>query len=260
MAMAARSGRKEIEMNLYEQFNALFDAYPLAIEPVTLDGTQDRMVIADPGRVFHILHRVHSGIPHPFISLCPWKNDGDAVVADSAGGIEVQGAGVSGDPMHLVAASVPLPRDGSLLGWEEGGDITAIFPFYADEDQDDMPTWSGMPRADVPEAQWPPLTRQDFADSRLWDHYQAGHVADLGPGIGRTSRAVFWAATNSSLGSGCAVVTRRITGHGEWRMEPGTYAHWTILEDPTRRACLEDAIRQAERTDLAGRFAHRTAA
>jgi hypothetical protein len=243
---------------LYEEFSALFDTYPLAVEPVTADGTQDRMVLGSPGRAFHILQRVLSGIPRPFITLSPWKNARDSVIADSAGGVESLGGGIPGDAARLVASAVPIPRDGSLFGWRDGGGITAIFPFYADEDWDNLPAWSGMPRADLPEPQWPPFTRQDFAGSGFWDHYRAGWVADLAPVVGRTSGSVFWAATNASLDSGCAVVTRRISGHG-WRMEPGTYAYWKVLQDPAGQARIERAIRQASRTDLGPQFARRAA-
>lgn len=219
--------------DLFRAFETLFDAYPLAVQPVTFDGTQDRMVLVGRDKTFCVLHRVLNGEPLPFFTLRPWRSGKNGVVVDSAGAVEVQGDGIpGGDPARWTATGVPFPRDGSLFGWRRGADITALVVTYAEDDGDGAdtePTWSAMPRADVPGSRWPPFAGQDFAGSGFWDHYRAGRVVNLAPVVAASPRTAFW-VTRAAPGWSCCAVTRDLAGTGgQWHLGRGVFAYSEVL-------------------------------
>jgi hypothetical protein len=161
---------------------------------------------------------------------------------------------------RLIEASVPVPRDGALLGWVAGHQVQAVVAAYGrlPEPWDDAAAVPGvlvMPRSGSQPARWPPLTASPLADGRLWDCVARGQLIDLGPLVTRQARRVYWvpgAGERSGRPTGsCVVVTERISGDGYW-LPAGVYAdHWT-LRGGSPVLLARDLLARPGVTDLAG--------
>ncbi len=157
------------------------------------------------------------------------------------------------------AAGMPtFPRDGSLFGWRDGADITALVVTYAEDDgdaADEKPTWSAMPLAGAEETSWPPFTGQDFASSGFWDHYRAGRIVNLAPVLAASPAAAFWVMRATGEWSCCAV-TRDLPGPGgRWHLRQGVYAYSEVLRDQRPVPDVDTLARSPRAVDLAPQFA-----
>jgi hypothetical protein len=237
---------------LYEQCEALFRDYPLAVEKVTADGTQVSMVLAirDPGEFrFYILQHVRDGEPCPFFHLHSWRATGIAVM-EADGSI----AGLKRHAAGILARAVPLPRDGAMLGYSVGKEITALMPFncgYDDRQACHVPSWAFMPRVGEHPYPWPvPLEFGDW----FWQQYRSGQIIDLGPVVAASPGAVFWADTQGALGVDCCAIARDLKA-GDATLRAGVYAYYELLQDNVPVPSLDVMLATCNVTDLASRFA-----
>jgi hypothetical protein len=191
-----------------------------------------------------------SGTTRFFVLIMEWddlfvlrhwdRRDGPRVEIgpDEAGSAEVR---------QVVEASVPLPREGALLGWVSGQRVQAVLAAYGrlPEPWDDASAAPGvlvMPLVGSPTAGWPPFAARPLDDGRLWTHLARGQLIDVGPLVTRWPGYVFLVpggdgAPGPRLAGTRVVVTERLSTE-EWWLPAGVYAdHWTLREGtPTMTA------------------------
>jgi hypothetical protein len=146
---------------------------------------------------------------------------------------------VPGEVSQVIETSIPVPRDGVLLGWVTGYQVQAVLAAYGRlpepwEDPSAVPGILALPRVGGQSADWPPLAVSPLDDGRLWGYVEAGQLADLGPLVTNQAGRVFWvpgAERAAGRPSGTrVVVTERTSGDDFW-LPAGVYAdHWTLRE------------------------------
>lgn len=138
---------------------------------------------------------------------------------------------------RLVEDSVPVPRDGALLGWAAGGRVHALLAAHGrlPEPWDDPSAVPGvivLPLAGSQPAQWPPLTAGPLDDGRLWEYVERGKLADLTALVARRPGRVF--GVPGADGGRRAAVRVVVTEHlstGDLWLPAGVYAdHRTLRE------------------------------
>lgn len=234
---------------LYEACHELFDNYPPAVTAVDCGETIRSMVLmlqdSDAARFFVLSHFQGGG--GPFYSLCPWPSG--SIVE-----IETDGAAPDG-VVHAVTLGVPIPRDGSLFGWACGETITALVTVYAEYTPEfPEPSWTVMPLAGSPEAQWPPFTGERLLGHWFWEHYRAGSVVPLSRLVAGTPDTVFWADTKAILGSDCCVVARDIRSPQGSTLPRGRYVYFQALRAGNPVPSLKELLADTSKIDLTPRF------
>ena len=142
---------------------------------------------------------------------------------------------VPGDVRNLIEASVPVPRDGALLGWVSGRQVQAVIAAYGrlPEPWDDASAVPGvlvMPRAGSQPAEWPPLALRPLDDGQLWECLARGQLTDLTPLVSRQANRVFWVPGADGPAGSRIVVTERLSDDACW-LPAGIYGdHWTLRE------------------------------
>jgi hypothetical protein len=144
-----------------------------------------------------------------------------------------RGGPVAAAVARLIESSAPVPRDGVLLGWLDGGQVRAILVAYGRlpepwDDPSAVPGIAVLPLASGHPARWPPLPGgaqpgSGLEEGRLWEHATRGQVADLAMLIGRQAGLAFWVP--GALGSNwnCVVILERLGSDGCWLLA-GVYA------------------------------------
>ena len=215
---------------LFGRCGELFAGYPLAAR----DGA---MILTCPdGETAFVLDG--NG---PSYSVRPWRQAGSAQISP-------EGADVPDWAARAVTDGIPLPADGSLLGWAPDGTVTAMVAFYA---ASPLPVFSVMPAADA--GKWPPFAGEHVVGPWLWEHYRAGRLVDLRSLIGSSAGAVFWVDTVASLGSACAAVAVDISGDGIV-LPRGRYVYFKTLAAGVPLPSLDDLLADERRVDLGPRF------
>lgn len=148
---------------------------------------------------------------------------------------------VSGEVQRLIETSVPVPRDGALLGWVSGQQVIAVFAAYGriPEPWDDASVVPGvlvLPLVGSQPAQWPPLAASPLDDGALWDYVARGQLTDLGPLVTHRAGRAFWVpgggSTTGRRAGARVVVPERLSADDFW-LPAGVYAdHWTLREGP----------------------------
>src|ERR1700722_2996519 len=97
---------------------------------------------------------------------------------------------VSAEVSRVIEASVPVPRDGALLGWMSGHQVLAVLAAHGRlpepwDDASPLPGVQGMPHVGSQPAEWPPLTAGPLDDGSLWKHVGQGRLVDIGPLVTR---------------------------------------------------------------------------
>jgi hypothetical protein len=147
---------------------------------------------------------------------------------------------VPAEVSQVIETSVPVPRDGALLGWVSGYQVHAVLAAYGrlPEPWDDASALPGvlvMPLVGSQPAEWPPLAVSPLDGGRLWEYVGRGQLADLAPLVTRHPGCVFLVpGGDGSPGAGRAgsrvVVTERLSTEEFW-LPAGVYAdHWTLRE------------------------------
>jgi hypothetical protein len=169
---------------------------------------------------------------------------------------------------RLISSSVPMLRDGALLGWVAGQQVRAVLAAHGrlPEPWDDASVVPGalvMPRVGTLPAERPPLTGRPLEDERLWEYVARGQLTDLTPLISGQPRRVFWVPGVDEVGGrrvGRLVVTERLQSDDAW-LPAGVYAdRWAPREESAPLTASQllalpgvtDLSRSCERRQLLG--------
>ena len=247
--MASRQEEDNRAGSLYETCGELFADYPLAVRVADWEGTVRSMVLmlqdAGNARFFVLTHDRGDG--RPFYSLGPWRT---RIVANIEADADVQPDWVA----TVVTKSVPLPRHGSLFGWKHQGAVTSLIAVYVDVTPTcPEPVWAVMPRAGIPEGQWPGFTGEPLFGSWFWDHYRADDVVSLSNLIAETTNTVFWIETEAPLGWNCCAVARNVRSDS-YVLPRGCYVYHESLRSGVPVPSLDTLLSDPGKTDLAPRF------
>src|SRR5262249_30423429 len=122
-------------------------------------------------------------------SLWPWPA-GDVIRIDADGGA------IPDMAANAVTNGVPIPRDGTLLGWNHEDYITSLIVIYASYTPDrPEPAWAVMPLVGAPEALWPSFTGEPLLGHWSWEQYQTGRMVSLDRLIAGAPGTVWWVDT-----------------------------------------------------------------
>lgn len=206
----------------------LFERYPLAVTRHAAEGGYLSMALLNRGAGFYVLSHTRDDL---FV-LRSW-NRHDGLHRSIRPGEPVSA------PLHqLVTASMPVPRDGALLGWVTHRQVTVLLAVDARQQEPwdapvPPPDIRVMPMAGTTELlHWPPFTASPLDDGRLWEYVEWGDIVDLGPLVARSQGQAFWvpAPDRRSGRHGCVVVTGNLVADEYW-LPAGVYVdHWTLRE------------------------------
>ncbi|HUN30688.1 MAG TPA: hypothetical protein VMU95_01610 [Trebonia sp.] len=145
---------------------------------------------------------------------------------------------VSDHALRLIRASVPVPRDGVLLGWVSGGQVRAVLLAHGRlaepwEDSSELPGITTLPLAGSDPACWPPVlpgleVASSLDETWLWEQSDHGQVADLARLVSRQAGCAFWVPGQPGRATGYVVVTERL-GTAQCWLPAGVYASYAEL-------------------------------
>jgi hypothetical protein len=158
---------------------------------------------------------------------------------------------------RLIGSSIPVLRDGALLGWVAGKQVRAVLAAHGrlPEPWDDASVVPGtlvMPRAGSQAAERPPLTGSPLDDVRLWEYVERGQLTDLTPLVSRQAGNVFWVPGVDKVGGrrvGRIVVAERLHAGDCW-LPAGVYADGRVLRDETAPLTATQLLALPGVTDL----------
>ena len=232
---------------LYGACEDLFARYPLAVKPVSSDGTFREMVLAliDNGepQFFILTHDDCDGRPYFWLSV--WGGPGTIE-------IEPGTAAIPGEFEDVLHDGIPLPRDGSMFGYMDGGIITTLLVSWTTPGGDcPDPHYMAMPLAGMAEEEWAPFTGNALLSSWFWDYLRDGHIIPLRDLIAGTPGTVFWVVAEPGVPM---VAVKKAIPCGGGTLPAGRYVYYQQLRDGTPLLSLEDALADPGRIDLAPRF------
>jgi hypothetical protein len=240
----------------------LFRHYPLAVRRHYAERRYGSMVLMGPGpgaARFFVLTMEWDDL----FLLRPWdRRDGARVriARDDPGPAGVR---------RLIESSVPVPRDGALLGWVADGQVRAVLVAYGrlPEPWDDPAAVPGilvLPRSG---SGWPASGRSGggrpgrpepagnpLDGGWLWEQLRRGELADLAPLVARHAERVFWVPGPARAGRPAGariVVTERISDDEFW-LPAGVYARPRPLRPGTPVLTASQLLALPGVTDLAG--------
>jgi hypothetical protein len=241
----------------------LFRGYPLAVRRHYAEHRYGSMVLMsrDAGTARYCVLTMERD---DLFTIAPWdRRDWAQVQVRPRGSVE---AGVR----WLIMSSVPVLRDGALLGWVADQQVRAVLAAYGrvPEPWDDASAVPGilvLPRAGSQPAERPPLTAVKLDDWGLWEHVEQGRLADLTSLLARHPGLAFWVPGGAGRHpgrrpGGRVVVAERLHGDDCW-LPAGVYAdQWTLREETTPLSASQllalpgvtDLSRRAERQYLIG--------
>ncbi len=218
----------------FEACLRLFERYPLAVTLHAADGGSLSMVL---------LNRAAG--PAGFLVLTQARDEAFLVRSwNRHDGIDQAirpGEPVSDRIRQLIAGSMPVPRDGALLGWVTDCQVTALLVVHCRPPE---PWQDAGPGGPVPEVRvmpmagtsellhWPPFTASPLDDGRLWEYVEWGEIVDLGPLVIQSTGQAFWvpAPDRRSARHGYVVVTGNLPADEYW-LPAGVYTdHWALRE------------------------------
>jgi hypothetical protein len=211
----------------------LFRRYPLAVTPHSADSGYRSMVLMnrDAGLAdFFILTQA----PGDHFVIRSWKSR-DGVTQEIR-----PSEPVSGIIDQVLGGSMPVPRDGALLGWVTDSQVTVMLAVHCRLPE----TWDApvpvpeiwvMPMAGTSELlHWPPFTASPLDDGRLWEYVERGQIVDVVPLVTQRPGRAFWVPSPGGRSArhekGCVVVTNHLPADDYW-LPAGVYLdHWTLRE------------------------------
>ena len=231
----------------------LFRSYPLAVTPVYASGWRRSIVLrhrAFEGSGFYVLTQDPAG----HFTLRPWRLD------------EGESQEISpGTPVPVVSHRVitegmPVPRDGSLLGWVCDRQATVLLSVYHGDltSQADGPQMRVLAIVGSEPVRWPPFTASPLDDGRLWEYVERGEIVDLACLVACGGGSASWVPSQhpcrAGQGHGCVVVHQNLRAEDYW-VPAGVYMdHWMLREGvPTPAASHLLTLPGA--TDLSRRLA-----
>jgi hypothetical protein len=234
--------------SLYQACADLFADYPQAVES---GGSVRWMVLVQQVGLdarFFVLMRDHDE-GHPLYSLSPWRAPGGVDIGPDTD------AAVPEEAASAITRGVPIPRHGSLFGWDDGGAIIVLIAAYAQyTSATPEPSWATMPLAGISETRWPEFVGERFFGRWFWELYRAGNVIALNDLITATPGVVFWVDTVAILGSGCCAVAHDITSPEGPVLQRGRYVYYQVLQAGRPVPSLEALLADDNKIDLTPRF------
>ncbi len=236
----------------------LFRRYPLAVRRHYAEHRYGSMVLVNHD----------AGTRRFFVLIMEW--DDCFVIRPwdrrQGGRTEIRANGPAPDGIRrLVETSVPVPRDGALLGWIAGGPVAgapvagrAVRALLAahgrlPEPWDDPTAVPGvlvLPLAGSQQAQWPPLAASPLDDGRLWAYLERGQLADLTALVARRTGRVFWVPGGGRRPGAHVVVTEHLAT-GELWLPAGVYADRRALREGVLVPSASDLLARPGVVDLA---------
>ena len=210
----------------------LFAHYPLAVTHDCADRGFRSMVLMnhDAGPTgFFVLTQVS----HDLFVIRSWHHEHGV-----SHGIR-PGETVSAVVHQVILDSLPVPRDGALLGWVTDSQVTVMLAAYCRQSPErdipaPVPEIRVMPMAGTSElAHWPPFASAPF-DWRLWEYVEMGQIVDIVPvlthGVGRA----YWVPSADRRSArhedGCVVIRDHLAADDYW-VPAGVYMdHWILRE------------------------------
>ena len=158
---------------------------------------------------------------------------------------------------QVIETSVPVPRDGALLGWVSGVQVQAVLMAYGrlPEPWDDPSAVPGilvMPLVSSQPAEWPPLAASPLDDGRLWGYVEQRRLADLTPLVMRSAGRVFWVPGGGGRPPGARVVVTERLSTDEFWLPAGVYADRWMLREGAPALTARQLLAQPGVVDLAG--------
>jgi len=210
----------------------LFTRYPLAVMHDRADGGSQSMVLMNP-----------DAGPAGFFVLTQ-AGDEEFVIRSWHGRHAVSHGIRPGEPVpdivhQVISDSLPVPRDGSLLGWVTDRQVTVIMAAFCRQPA----TWDNpapvpeirvMPMAGTSELpHWPPFAATPF-DGRLWEYVERGQIVDIVPLLNRSLGRAYWVPSldrrSARHEDGCVVIRDHLTSDEYW-VPAGVYMdHWILRE------------------------------
>ncbi len=210
----------------------LFRNYPMAVRRHYAEHRYGSMVLMSRD----------GGTPRFYVLIMEWDDLFVLRHWDRRDGARVEirpRAPVADEVRQVLETSIPVPRDGALLGWVSGYQVLAVLAAYGrlPEPWDDATAGPGvlvMPLVGSQPAEWPSLTASPLDDGRLWADIARGRLTDLGPLVARCPGCVFLVPGGGEAGprwpGSRVVVTERLSTAEFW-LPAGVYAdHWTLRE------------------------------
>lgn len=237
--------------SLYDKCRELFAGYPLAVQPVNRSGTMRSMILMLQDGAYQGYFVLTHDFSQPRSVFWIWSWPAGAVVEIDADGT----ADVPDRAANAVTAGVPIPRDGSLFGWSSGGTITALVVIYTEyTPETPEPSWSVMPLAGLPEAQWPPFTGDPLLGHWTWEGGPPGSIVAIDELVAKSPDTVFWVDTKAVLGSDCCAVACDLTTPEGHTLRRGRYAYYQALQASKPVPSLNALLADPGRIDLAPRL------
>lgn len=237
--------------SLHETCHELFAGYPLATTTANRSGTVCSMILmlqdGEDVRFFVLSRDCHEhGTRY---SLRSWRA-ADIVYIENEGN-----TAISDTVIDTLTRGVPIPQDRSLFGWTSGSAISALVAVYTTyTPMWPEPSWMVMPRAEDPEAQWPPFTDEPLFGQWFWEDYRAGDIVSVADLIAATPDTVFWVDTKAVLGSDCCAIVRDIESPEGHTLQGGRYVYHEALRAGKTVPSLRTLLTWDAKTDLTPRF------
>jgi hypothetical protein len=237
---------------LYQMCQNLFARYPLAVQTASgSDASRSMVLILRNGieaRFFVLSHDIEEDSSSIYL-LRPWRAHGVTDIAED------DTADVPEVVANAITRGVPIPRHGSLFGWRHRDSVTALVAIYTDyEPEYPVPSWAVMPRAGIPETQWPPFTGELIFDRWFWGYYDTGSIVSLSGLVAATHDTVFWADTKAMLGWDSCIITDDIRSEHGYTLSRGGYIYYRALRDGAPAPTPDILLAARRKADLAPRF------
>jgi hypothetical protein len=211
----------------------LFRNYPMAVRRHYAEHRYGSMVLMNR----------EAGTSRFFVLIMEWEDQFVLRHWDRRDGPRVEigpDQAVSAEVSRVIEASVPVPRDGALLGWMSGHQVLAVLAAHGRlpepwDDASAVPGVQVMPHVGSQPAEWPPLAAGPLDDGSLWKHVGQGRLVDIGPLVTRCPGFVFLVpggdGTTGPRRAGTRVVVTERLSTDEFWLPAGVYAdHWTLRE------------------------------
>jgi hypothetical protein len=236
--------------SLYETCHELFTEYPVAVEAIDESSLIRSMVLllpdGDDVGFFVLVADRTTG--RTSFSLFPWRADGSVE-------IEPTSDAVPDAFVRALTHGIPIPRDGSLFGWVQEGAVTTLIGVQARyTPASPVPSWSVMPRASIPKAEWPPFTGDRLLGSWFWEYCRAGTIVLLDDLIAGTAGLVFWVDSKDVLGSDCCAVAQDVKSAAQYILRQGCYVDYKALRSGKSVPPVAQLLASRDKTDLGPEF------
>lgn len=140
---------------------------------------------------------------------------------------------------QVITDSMPVPRDGALLGWVTDSQVTVLVAAYSSlalswDNPAPVPEIRVMPMVGTSElSHWPPFASSPF-DGWLWEYLDRGQLVDVAALLGHGTGRAYWVPSldrrSARHEDGCVVIKDHVPAEEFW-LPAGVYMdHWILRE------------------------------